>query len=188
VKIQYKAPGQYYHVGTDSPPYYKGPYSTYDEALKAAGDDYTSIYDHWTDSFSPNYGFITRLFELSHKYISNAQAYQIYIEKHMQTRSYSDDTYWQKMNVRNQLCKLVHLSVLQRTAPGQYRWYWYLDTYTTERLLEVIKARQAATLVLKKAAKARYEAAEAALNAMLDARDGTHQAFPWKESHELRSH
>ena len=95
---------------------------------------------HWTDIVRVNRKFMSHLRqELTNARITNAVAYDIYV-KHCARRttcyrydrtatvlpkarlaSATEDP-WIQMNVRNQLCKMEHLELIIRIAPGYYRW------------------------------------------------------------------
>jgi hypothetical protein len=106
----------------------------------------TSKYKHWTDGVRINPRFIETLeHAVGGRRFTNAEAYHLYHEFHARDplanfefteKEYStsieaalrihkiakegDD--WMKMNVRNQLCKMVRLGLLRRVRPGVYEW------------------------------------------------------------------
>lgn len=94
---------------------------------------------HWTENVHRNYRFEQELRMLCPIRVTNVQAYQIYAQYHAErpTHPVYDETVpepprvsyepiekdqWLQMNVRNQLCKLEHLKILERVEPGVYVW------------------------------------------------------------------
>lgn len=94
---------------------------------------------HWTEGVRLNQKFREALEEHYPRAFTNKQAYKVYADHNAErkTRPYYDPTKpeppmvsygpiekdeWLQMNVRNQLCKMEHLGLLIRVAPGTYLW------------------------------------------------------------------
>lgn len=99
----------------------------------------TNMKRHWTDNVAVNQKFLRALREEALGSVSNKTAYQIYARNCADRKTYiaydptrlttpkvkvADivENEFLQMNVRNQLCKLEHLGILERTMPGQYVW------------------------------------------------------------------
>jgi len=92
---------------------------------------------HWTDPVHLSKRFAEELARQRPQDLTNKEAYVIrfstltargivywhnFYHKTIGLTQEVTTDYWFQVNTRNQLCKMEHLGMLERTSPGHYRW------------------------------------------------------------------